>query len=397
VKSQTSLRLLVLAAATAPILAFWPEAEQEPANVDWAKHVKKACQSRRFGLRLAAAKKVAAGGDYAVSAIRAYAAANGINSIPSSLVDALADSNHSGKAVSQLLTDWASNANFYWRSLAMRGIALRAANARNDKQASKALADFLQDYREDPAWLMRTHARLGLRLLGLDMIEDQSNPERDARARVRLASLLLKAGITPQLQPLFDALADQRTFLGTPWGPRLGQESMKVLKRWLGEDMPVLVAGDQQASILGLQKAAAKKSGQTIKLPVTQTDRAENIIGGVEILSCKNGDQFVQWTNDGTLFFGIDASLRIDLPKKAWAELSNQRTALALESDAGVVVCDSLRVQLDTPKTHIRVAPTSLPQPAADWLKQLAQRLEEVDKIEIAENLRRGLGQFEGQ
>jgi hypothetical protein len=48
-------------------------------------------------------------------------------------------------------------------------------------------------------------------------------------------------------------------------------------------------------------------------------------------------------------------------------------------------------------KIRVDIAPKSLPEPAADWLKRLALRVEEADETAIAANLRRGLGQFEGQ
>ena len=63
-------------------------------------------------------------------------------------------------------------------------------------------------------------------------------PEHDPRARLRLTRLLLEQGVQPPLQPLLDALDDERTFLGTPWGPRLGQEATKALRQWLGDDFP---------------------------------------------------------------------------------------------------------------------------------------------------------------
>lgn len=424
-KSTTSMRLLLLAVVATPLVAFWPEGEQDPDNQDWAKHVRKACESRRFGIRLAAAKRVALGGDAAVPAVVAYVEDKGLNAIPSSLVDAIADSGKDGLAVRGLLNLWAGNQDFYWRSSAMRGLALRLANNQapvNAAAPNKNAADAPPDskavfahgqskyhaalYQNDPAWLMRTHARFGIALASTadnaapgswEKTKDTASRELDPRARVRLTRLLLEQGKVTPLQPLFDALADQRTFLETPWGPRLGQEAKKALKRWLGDDFPAMVEGDQAASIKLLRDAAQKKSGQTITLPQTKSDKATDISGGVEILSCKFGDQFVQWTEDGTLHFGIDGSRTAKLPADVWQKLSKQRTQLALEKNAGVVVCDSLRLRMLDPDTNAKVAPESLPQPAAEWLKQLAQRLEEANETELAADLRRGLGQFEGR
>ena len=69
----------------------------------------------------------------------------------------------------------------------------------------------------------------------------------------------------------------------------------------------------------------------------------------------------------------------------------------AFSLDLGVVICDSLRVWLVEPKVHVKVAPDSLPKPATEWLKRLAQTLEEVGETELAAHLRRGLGQFAGR
>ena len=128
--ATTSTRLLLVAAITAPLIAFWSTDPQDPGQQDWVAHVKKACTSRRYGIHLAAARKVAAGGDLAVAAIAAYSADNGRNALPASLVDAVADSGKAGPKVSRLLWDWTMDPDFFWRSSAMRGLALRAPTYR---------------------------------------------------------------------------------------------------------------------------------------------------------------------------------------------------------------------------------------------------------------------------
>ena len=100
------MRLLLLAAVTTPALAILAGSEQDPETIDWTKHVRKACESRRFGLRLAAAKRVANGGAAAVPAIIAYSAKQGLNAIPSSLVDAIADAKSVSKESTELLKGW---------------------------------------------------------------------------------------------------------------------------------------------------------------------------------------------------------------------------------------------------------------------------------------------------
>lgn len=392
------MRLLLLAVVAAPVLAFWPKGEQEP--VQWDKHVKNACEARRFGTRIAAARRVAEAGAAAVPAIKAYSQKNGRNAVPTSLVDAIADSKTTSPETLLLLQTWADDLDFYWRSSALRGLALRSSDLSQATGATVGQTSLFDKYRDDPAWQMRTNARLGLALIdakGTGAQQVFALPEADPRALVRLTRLLLEQGKTPPLQPLIDALADQRTFLGIPWGKRLGLESSKALNLWLGADFPELVGGDYAKSIAAILAAAKKKSGQELTEPQVQVDPESEIIGGFEIASCKYGDQFVQWQADGTMQFGIDGARTAKLPTRQWQELLQQRAVLALEKSVGVVVCDKMQVVLVDPKTRIDVAPESLPQPASEWLKRLALRLEEVNETEAAADLRRGLSQFEGR
>lgn len=376
-RHQTSLWLLVGAALATPLIAVF----SGQGGDEWSRHVDKACTASRFGIRIAAARKVAAGGDAAVPAIRAFAKRHGRNDIPSSLVDALADATPA-PAVQELLVEWSSDPDFYWRSTALRGLALR----RDASQRS-----LFERHLDDPAWLSRTHARFGLQLLDP---RREAGDDADPRARVRLARLLLEQGQVPDLQPLIDALADDRTFLGDPWGARLGMESNKALQRWLGDDYPTVDPDDKPGSIERIRAAAANRSGQPLRAPAPLIDHANGVVGGIELLSCKSGDRFVRWDADGTVYFGIDAGRTVQLPADAWAGLSTKPTPLALASDCGVVVCDSLRIRLDKPQTHVKVAPASLPDDATNWLKQLADALEEQSAADLAAELRRGIDQF---
>lgn len=391
-KANTSIQLLLLAVVATPAIAIWSKSGQDP--VDWSVHVRKACESRRFGIRLAAAKRVAKAGDDAIPAIASYAKDKGQNAIPASLVDAIADAPKHTPKVTALLTTWAEDQSFFWRSNAMRGLALRAQGADNNIDRDR-WAGLFHRYSNDDAWLMRTHARFGAELIG--RTDAKLETETDPRARVRLTRLLLDAGRTPSLQPLVDALADERTFLGIPWGARLGQEAGKAFSRWLGEDFPELTPGNALASAAAIVAVAEKKSGQDLTLPKLQQDAELGVTGGFEIASCKYGDQFVQWTPDGTVYFGIDGNRKAKLPAEQWQQLLQQQTAIALEKNAGVVVCDKLQLVLTDPKTRVDIAPQSLPAQASDWLKQLASKLEEAKEASIAAELRRGLGQFEGQ
>ena len=402
---NTSLRLLLAAALATPLVAFCIGVPQDPAEEYWGKHVDKACNSRRYGIRLAAARKVAAGGDAAVPAVEAYGVEHGINALPASLVDAIADSGEAGPKVSRLLWSWTMNPDFYWRASAMRGLALRvrsyqaSADDGDPPGLDPAQVQYLMSVRaeNDPSWLMRAHARLGLVLGGAPVADVFAKPEQDPRAGVRLGTLLLAAGVTPLLQPLLEALADERTFLGTPWGPNLAIESSKALRRWLGDAFPKIEAGDKQEAIAALLPVLQLRTEEPLTIPVLRKDRVEGASGGIELLSCKFGDQFLQWRDDGTIYFGLDGSDSVQLGDEAWRELSQDRAAIALERSVGVVICDSLRIAQPSSSTNAKVAPSSMPEPAADWLKRLAAMLEEAGEGERAADLRRGLGQFQGR
>ena len=403
--ANTSLRLLLAAALATPLVAFCIGSPQDPASEDWTKHVDKACNSRRYGIRLAAARKVAAGGDAAVPAVEAYGVEHGLNALPASLVDAIADSGEAGPKVSRLLWSWTMNPDFYWRSSAMRGLALRIATYRNVAEDGKKPSldhpqvAYLMSVRaeNDPAWLMRTHARFGLALDGKPLDELFALPEPDPRARVRLATLLLGAGKTPPMQPLVDALADERTFLGTPWGANLATEANKALRRWLGDDYPKIKAGDKQAAVAMLVDLLSVRTGQSLTAPAMKQDAVTDSVGGIEILSCKFGDQFVQWSDDGRVSFGLDGKETVQLDDAAWQRLSKDRTAIALEKSVGAVICDSLRISQPSSETNAKVAPAAMPNAAADWLKRLAAALDEAGGTERAATLRQGLGQFDGR
>lgn len=385
------MRLLLLAAVATPLIAVF--ATQDPAATDWNADVERACTASRLGLRIAAAKKVAAAGGAAVPALRAFAQKQGRNTIPGSLVDAIADANTNDDAIVGLLREWAGDLDFYYRASALRGLALRAPNLPAQRGA---LLPLFQEHHADPAWLMRTFARFGSLRLGDD--HGVSLPEDDPRARVRLAALRMVHGLTPDVQPLLDALADERQFLGDPWGNRLGDEANKALKTWLGDAHPLAKGGsfegDRERAITALHAACTAKLGKPLTLPkrVPALDLA--VAGGFELLSCKHGDQFVQWTEDGGLRFGIDAAIAVQVPAAKWDALWQGRTPLQLDKDAGVVVCDSLRVRWLQPDRHVKVAPASLPIAAADWLKQLAAVIEEAGEPRLAARLRSGLDQF---
>ena len=403
--SATAMHLLFAAALATQTAAMCAGQNQDLAREDWARHVNKACTSRRYGIRLAAARKVAAGGGAAVTAVEQYAAEAGLNALPVALVDAIADSGDAGATVSRLLWSWTMNPDFYWRSSAMRGLALRLPTYRELEATGETpglpsdQVEYLMSVRaeRDPAWLMRSHARLGLILGGKPVDEIYWLPEQDPRARVRLATLLLGAGVTPPMQPMIDALANERTFLGTPWGANLATESSKALRRWLGEAFPTFEAGDKQTAIAAILPVVEAQTQQVLLSPEPLTDLVVAATGGIEVLSCKFGDKFLQWTDDGAVYFGLDGAEFVQLDDETWRQLSATNAAMTLKKSVGVVICDSLRVAQKASKTNAKIAPASMPAAVADWLKQLIRALDVHGETTRATELRRGLGQFEGR
>jgi len=385
------LHVLFLLALGSPLLALLPTT-QDPAATDWPKEVERACTAQRYGLRLAAAKKVAAAGAAAVPAIAAYAQRVGRNEVPATLVEALADADTSDAAVVELLRDWATDREFYWRPGALRGLARRGPLLREGAPALRALFASLHG---DPAWLVRAHARYGSALLGDGGAAAQA--ESDPRAVRKLAALLLQSGQLPPLQPLFDAFADDRTFLGDPWGQRTARDASLALRAWLGSELSMPAGetfAERRPGIEALLAAARTKSGQELRLPVPIADRGAAPAGGIEVLSCRNGDLFVTWTAGGELRLGLDGARTVRLPGPVWEGLSRDRAALELPANLGTVVCDSLRLRWAPPELHARVAPGSLPPAGTKWLSDLAKALQDADQPDAAGALRAAVEQF---
>ncbi|MCR9244267.1 MAG: hypothetical protein NXI31_04490 [bacterium] len=378
--------LLSVLAISAPMLALLPPA-QDPAT-DWHKVVNKAATSRRYGLRLAAAKKIAKAGAAAIPAVDAYAERNGRNALPLAIVDAISKAETVGPAVFDQLIDWAEDRDFYWRPYAFLGLARRAPLA----EARKAeLTELFTAHRDDPAWLVATHSRFGLVMLGAG--DPSPRPDDDPRLAARLAQLLLRAGKPTDLQPLVDALANERTFLGMPWGQQEARESNKAIRAVLGDDHPGRIE-DKNAAIAAVRAALTKRFGQELKQPTIVRDAAIELVGGIESLSCKSGDLFLQWTADGQLYAGIDARPAGQLPTAAWQELSKQRTELPIDKSLGMVICDALRLKWSDPALEVRFAPSSLPEPGTVWFERLANALATADKKDLAAAIRESVEQF---
>ena len=116
--------------------------------------------------------------------------------------------------------------------------------------------------------------------------------------------------------------------------------------------------------------------------------------GGIEILSCKHGDTFVQWTAGGELHVGLAEPDVVRLPEQAWQKLDAARKALDVPTAMGTVVCDAMRLRWAEPEVHAKAAPQSLPAPVAEWLTHLARAIEEAGQPDLAAALRTGLEQF---
>ncbi|MFO1076314.1 MAG: hypothetical protein U1E73_01150 [Planctomycetota bacterium] len=360
-------------------------AAQDAAPTDWPKEVDRACTSKRYGLRLAAARKVAEGGGAAVAAIAAWSTAHGRTAIPSTLVDAIAKDAGTDAPVVALLRDWAEDRDFYWRAMAFEGLARRAPRLGDHATALRAL---FTAHVDDAAWLARTYSRFGLLQLGDAAAADR--PEADPRAATRLAALVVQVGGTPRVQPLLDAIGAGRTFLGVPWGQARAAEARTALKALLGDDWP---AGDAP-SPAAIAAAAARKTGQDLVAPAPLADPERAAVEGLEVLSCRDGDVFVQWDAAGTLWFGIDGAMRVDLGAAKWDELSKKRADLGLGANLGEVICDRIRLAWTAPPAACTIAPGALPKPAAEWLEQLATAVSGADKPELASALRSVIEQF---
>lgn len=395
---QTPMNIAIPALLLAGILSAAQQTQS--AATDWAKEVDKACTSPRYGLRLAASKKVASAGDAAIPAVRAFAQQKGANALPVALVEAYADAGGNGDGVLTLLTEWASDREFFWRAQALRGLALRS----KDTKVAKRCVPLFSAHEQDPAWLMRVYANLGLALAPIvdsDVVRAQGQvvriPETDPRARTKLAAQRQAQGLSFSPVELLDALGDERTFLGDPWGRRRAQEGIAALKAWLGTDCGYRLDtpwSENRAAIEQLVAKAAEKSKLPLAMPPHHADADAAFAQGVEILSCRNGDLFVRWASDGRVLAGLDDDAPFALPEPIWRTLSDSAAALKVEPQSGVVICDKLRISLRADNGQGVAAPGALPPALADWLKQLAAKIEEAGNPALASALLDRLQQF---
>lgn len=390
--AATAVQISAQEAASAPKPPA-TEATGEPPKApatDWAKEVERACTSPRYGLRLAAARKVGSAGDEAVAAVRAFAKARGNDALPSALVDAYADLGGNGHEVVDLLTQWSIDREFYWRAAALRGLALRCTDDGMAAQLATQFAPFV----DDPAWLVRVYAREGARRVATRTSGSGSpprwSPETDPRALVRAAAL------ADDPVPLVQALGDERTFLGDPWGRRRAGEAFTALQKLAGEGFGYTVGAPFAENAPAILRALEHFAPGKGLAPEQFVDPSLQFAGALEVLSCRNGDLFVHWTADGVVLWGTspDCPRRVDVGAERWRKLSESAAALDLEAQSGVVICDRIRLQSRPDAAQAGIAPRSMPPVATEWLKQLAATIEESGEPELAGALRDRLQQF---
>ncbi len=423
-----SIRLAVPALLTAAFLGAQEDAA--PAEPDWDEVLAQAVDSPRFAIRRAATGKLARAGAEAIPAILRFEKDRGRNELPLELVDALARSDARSAELMTLLRSWADDREFYWRAQALGGLA-RRGDAPSDGSRFLTAA-------EDPSHLMRieaVHGRLriapGFRLpeseqpqipptmhnsladWNLDFARRTLEAEDDPRARLRMALLLYAAGDGSQLGEVFVA-ADRvdAMWLDDPWGAREAVFAVRELRRLGAEDFSAALSKDLEERIQGRAALAAFviQAGGVVAEDEQPAD-SPAWSGGLEIRSCRNGDLYLRWTDDGRLGLGLapgPADL-LRVPTEALRSWRNQRPAeMAGSAVHGRLICDFVRI-LDpasnepdgeadedrvTPGIHRKCAPGATPEPLADWLKTLAPVLEENDVEPLADRLRARLPQF---
>lgn len=367
---------------------------------DWSADLDKACKSPKLGIRLAAARKLATGGDAAMAAIGDYERVHGRNTLPQTLVEAIGTLPEKSDATLGLLLSWARDRDFYWRAQALAGLAA-AGNPRREQHRAHFVAALT-----DPAHLFRIAGAKGL--LGLGSTADRERvvallDDPDPRVRCVVAVQLLDSGERRAAPLLVEALRGcDREFLGDPWGKRDANLAIAALERHFGtrEGFDLEKSAGQNAdAIAALADRAKKLVGNTPASRRMRLDlpRAEDLPrSGLEIRSCKHGDLFVRIGNDGNLWFGLEGERRERLPPEAWNELADVRKRIAGEAAKtfGVVICDFVRWRSVEQDQHWKCAPGALPPPLVELLKTLADRLESTKQTDLSQQVRARLRQM---
>ena len=342
---------------------------------DFAADVTAACEHKKYGVRQAAAKKLADAGDAAVPAILARQKEHGRERIPQTLVEAIAGSAGTGEATVALLREWAEDRDFYWRAQALKGLANRRL---------AACEPLFRAAVGDPFHVYRVQGARGLRLVGARDRNDAAGKllnDEDPRARVAFAAVLLGDGDDEAARVLKEALeraGDE--FLGDPWAMRDAQLAVAALKqRWPDREWPIA----NPAELPGSKDAAA-------------------LTCGLEVRSCRNGDFFLRWSPGGSLVAGLRGGTPVGIAHEAWQRLGEPPFAGKPQAVHGEVICDYLQLvwhvpagKAETTAWRQKFAPAALTRPLAAWLQELAAALDATDAGRpIAAALRSRLSQF---
>lgn len=352
-------------------------------ETDWADAVAKACEHKRYGMRRAVAGKIAAAGDAAVPAVRAYAKDKGADALPLLLVDAIAQADTQGEAVVALLEEWARDREFYWRAQALGGLARRKL---------EQLRPLYLEAVRDPSHLFRIEGAHGLHLL--DPKRDQAvvdgliEDDPDPRVRLRLAGLLTENGDRRFAGVLVAALGLSADFLGDPWGQREAERAARIIGPLVGDGLLEIPARDDL-------RAKLRALGFDLREPAfTAIDRP--FAGGLAIRSCRNGDFFLRWTTEGELLPGLLPTRLAQPAAEQWTELAESLHQLTPAENAihGRIVCDYLELVCGQPPRRLKCAPGALPSELQTWLPDLAAALAATPIPELADELSGRLAQF---
>ena len=324
----------------------------------------------------------------------AYAKKEGRNALPSALVNAIADAETPGPKTRAMLEGWAEANDFYWRSQALRGIANRARPEDRDRFRTAA--------QDDPSFLFRLSGAKGLLALGLEgdraLLHQMVRKDPDIRLRVKLAADLLAAGDTVGFPLLLATLSENRSFLGDPWGLRLATEAKDALEIWIDEKLDIDFS-DPTSIDAARRRVTDYAAAKDLIVPARAPTPAEipDTIGGVEVRSCRYGDLFVGWDEDGRLYLGLEQTLGPKLPADEWPKLRGFLKQERPVATHGIVVCDFLRIFDEAAGTHVKCAPAALPEDLFAGLRRIAEVLEESGSTELSKALRLRLSQFESE
>jgi hypothetical protein len=357
-------------------------------TTEWKSVIEKAHKHRRMMLRRAAARKVAAAGDAAIVAVRAFEKENGRQTISLDFVTAYGRVASSGEATLALLEEWARDHDFYWRSQALEALANRRL-----KRFEKLFAARLTD----PAYLTRIQAARGLFRLGLrgDRVLGLLR-DTDPRVRLRVAICLTREKDDLGLPTLVESMRQDAKFLDYAWGPLGANTAFKTLQKVAGTEFGYAVGESPEKNheaIAQFEKFAHERLGSKWVDPVRAFHDGAKYRGGTAIRSCRNGDLFVRFSDDRRIVFGLEARETVRLPAAAWTKLWNNAPGEG-KGVRGKVICDYLRVMCKNPTVDEKFPPGAMSKKSSDWLLALSVALEKNGGQDLARQIEARLPQF---